>query len=1051
MCLPLFAQEQFKTNGNQYFQEKKSGWYNINEGQSLPLEKLMSDYSNELGLTQNDEMRLLKSEIDEVGIEHKKFQQYHLNIPVDGAVFLSHEKEGKLRSFNGRWSKGMNENVSTTISAETAIAKALEYFPAQKYYWEDEGAEEMLCAMSNCAKETFYPDPQLVWFNPDDILSSQGMQLCYKMDIHASEPIMWQQVYIDAASGALVKDYHFVCHADVPGVANTKFGGIQNIVTDSIGPGRYVLQETGRGGGIRTFNMQGATNYGEAIDFVDEDNYWDNYNDEIDEAATDAHWSAEMTFDYLLEKHNYLGVDGSGMPLINFVHYDVNYTNAFWNGSWSTFGDGGFGWNPLTSIDIVAHEFAHGITGNTAGLVYRNESGALNESFSDIIGAAVEYWALPDSSDWLMGEASELDSTGFRNLADPKERNHPSTYLGENWVTGDEDNGGVHTNSGVQNLWYVLLTDGGSGENDNGLFYEVEGIGLDASTAIAFRNLQFYLTIESTYLDAREGSLQAAVDLFGFCSNEYIQTAKAWEAVGLGNVLLENDLRLSDISYPAENNCGLTDAEFPLVEIRYGACNSEILANSIIPISYQVDGGDIINDSIILAEDFVGGDLIEFQTSQPISGLETFGMHELKIWLSYDLDLNPANDGISIIIENELEQNVDFGLTDINEPISACFMGKEFVSVDIQFDGCDSIAAGTVLQVYYSLNGEEPIMENYVLPTPLYANQTQRYQFTELVDLDENIGANNLDSWVVFEEDFLSGNDSLEAYVFINPVMLTEGDFISFEFQDNSLDSLYTFTSRGSDIYTSFTAASDGFKGLQMTGGDAFTYRADLRRPNDLNKWDVNETLIAQVCFCVDATEDEGLFMSFDMRQSYSIAYNTIIFNRDLPEASSLRLLADGEQISDTFHPDTYFGDPFIRYDYDLSAYIGGTVEMCFETRNFLSPLFDDIGVGDNAFIDNIELKRDLVSIQNLENKNDLKVYPNPVNESLFVDINDDWNNDVLVEIYNPIGQKVKEIAIQKSFIGDVMEIKMNDLPQGMYRLLFTDGKTRRFASFVKF
>ena len=1051
LSFSLVAQEQFKTNGNQYFYENNSGWFHVNEGQELAVEQLMEDYQTELGLTPKDEMRLFKSETDEIGIEHKKFQQYHLNIPVDGAIFLSHEKDGKLKSFNGRWSNGMDEVVKTTISPEMAVARALEYFPAQKYYWEDEGAEQMLCAISNCSKETFFPDPQLVWFNPDDILSCTGMQLCYKMDIQASKPLFWEQVYIDASTGELVEHYHFLCGADVHGVANTKFGGEQDIVTDSIGPGMYRLQETGRGGGIMTLNMQGATNYGEAIDFMDEDNYWDNFNENIDEAATDAHWSAEMTFDYMLEKHNYLGVDGEGMPLINYVHFDVNYTNAFWNGAWATFGDGGSAWNPLTSIDIVAHEFAHGITGNTARLVYRDESGALNESFSDIIGAAVEFWALPDSSDWLMGEASELDGTGFRNMADPKERNDPSTYLGENWVTGEQDNGGVHTNSSIQNLWYVLLTDGGSGENDNGLVYEVEGIGIDAATAIAFRNLKYYLSVESTYLDARNGSLQAADDLYGYCSNEYVQTAKAWDAVGLGNVIRENDVRLSEISYPAENNCGLTDSEFPLIELRYSACNVVIPANSLIPIAFQVDGGDIVNDTITLTEDLVGGQTLQFQTAKPITGLEVFGTHELKIWVTYDQDPNPANDGITLMVINEIEQNTDFGIADVNEPTSDCFMGEDFVSVDIIFDGCDSIAAGTELQIYYAINGEQPVMENYTLPTALYANEKQTFQFPESVDFARRKGVINVVSWVIFEDDFLTENDSLDSYVFTHPVLMSEGDYISFEFQDESLDSLYTFTSRDSDVYTSFTAASDGFKGLQMTGGDALTNRAELRRPNDLNKWEINESFIAKVCFCVDASDEEGLFMSFDMRQSYSIAYNTIIFERDVPLASSLRLLADGEQISETFHPETYFGDPFIRYDFDLSAYIGGSVEMCFETRNILSPLFDDIGVGDNAYIDNIELKRGVVSTKNLRDKNDLKVYPNPVKESLFVEINEVWKQDVQVEIYDPIGQKVKQMILSKNSNGDVMEISMNDLPQGMYRLLFTDGYTKRFANFVKF
>ena len=110
----------------------------------------------------------------------------------------------------------------------------------------------------------------------------------------------------------------------------------------------------------------------------------------------------------------------------------------------------------------------------------------------------------------------------------------PDTYLGTNWATGPGDNGGVHTNSGVQNFWYYLLCQGGSGTNDNGNAYTVSGIGVSSAEKIVYRSLTTYLTPTSQYADARVGAIQAAQDLFGACAPEVIAVTNAWYAVGVG-------------------------------------------------------------------------------------------------------------------------------------------------------------------------------------------------------------------------------------------------------------------------------------------------------------------------------------------------------------------------------------------------------------------------------------------------------------------------------------------------------------------------------------
>ena len=124
--------------------------------------------------------------------------------------------------------------------------------------------------------------------------------------------------------------------------------------------------------------------------------------------------------------------------------------------------------------------------------------------------------------------------TPFRSMSNPNTYGDPDTYLGTNWYTGTGDNGGVHTNSSVQNHWYYRLSQGGAGTNDVGNAFNVTGITRHKATQIAWRNDVTYLTSTADYADARFYAIQSANDLFGVCSPEAISTTKAWYAVGVG-------------------------------------------------------------------------------------------------------------------------------------------------------------------------------------------------------------------------------------------------------------------------------------------------------------------------------------------------------------------------------------------------------------------------------------------------------------------------------------------------------------------------------------
>ncbi len=265
--------------------------------------------------------------------------------------------------------------------------------------------------------------------------------------------------------------------------------------------------------------------------------------------ALDVHWGMEKTYDFYLNVLNRNSYDGNGGLIRNFVNLQPSDdfpsmpNNAFalpapFNMMVYGSGDGSF-MNPVVSLDVEGHEFTHLVVDNNGngGLNYEGESGALNESFADIFGTSVEFYAKGSEANWTIAEDIMVSSAFLRSMADPNLEQHPKTYGGTFWIDPSNlasDHGGVHANSGVQNYWFYLLSEGGSGMNDLGNGYTVEGIGIEDAQKIAYRNLVTYLGEAATYYDAFTGSLQAAQDLFGNPSTQYNAVRNAWYAVGIG-------------------------------------------------------------------------------------------------------------------------------------------------------------------------------------------------------------------------------------------------------------------------------------------------------------------------------------------------------------------------------------------------------------------------------------------------------------------------------------------------------------------------------------
>ena len=252
------------------------------------------------------------------------------------------------------------------------------------------------------------------------------------------------------------------------------------------------------------------------------DNTWN------DPVAVSAHYHASRVFDYYFDTHNRLGLDGRGRTIFSVVHVtndDQPMDNAYWNGGIIAYGDGNSLFKPLAgALDVAAHEMTHAIIGYTVDLDYRFQSGALNESLCDVFGALV------DRDDWQIGEdvakPSVFPSGAMRDMVDPHNGFEPDSPF---WQPAhmdefvdlplDQDNGGVHLNSGIPNRAAFLIAEGLGREKTERIYYRI----LDAR----------YLNRRANFVDMRLAATRAATDLFGDSSSEVLAVLAAFDQVGI--------------------------------------------------------------------------------------------------------------------------------------------------------------------------------------------------------------------------------------------------------------------------------------------------------------------------------------------------------------------------------------------------------------------------------------------------------------------------------------------------------------------------------------
>ncbi|MFC6225550.1 M4 family metallopeptidase [Hymenobacter artigasi] len=503
----------------------------------------------QLGLTTADQMVQRSVETDQLGFTHQKFAQYYQGIRVEHADYTVHAKGGVVESISGDFEKISGLNITPSLSEKAALAAATAHVGASKYMWQTNEADAA----------TFRPAGELVIVRDNRKSAENGpLVLAWKFNVYAAEPISRAFVYVDASNGAVVMTDAIIKHAAATGTFATAYSGSRTIADGTTTGGYFLREGTTRGLGIETYNCKKGNSYTAATDFVDADNNWTSaeYNNaNFDNVAGDAHVGAQATYDYWKNVHGRNSYNNAGAKIKSYVHFDdvpggAGYENAYWNGSVMTYGDGATRFRPLTALDVCGHEIGHAVCETTANLTYANESGAMNEGLSDIWGASIEAYAVANlgftsggvkaKSTWLIGEEIDKQQAALRSMSDPKSLGQPAYYKGQYWVattsspSNANDQGGVHTNSGVLNHWYYILAVGKSGTNEGGGTYAVTGVGIDAAAKITYRMESVYMTASSTYAQARTFAIQAATDLYGAGSAQVTAVTNAWFAVGVG-------------------------------------------------------------------------------------------------------------------------------------------------------------------------------------------------------------------------------------------------------------------------------------------------------------------------------------------------------------------------------------------------------------------------------------------------------------------------------------------------------------------------------------
>jgi Zn-dependent metalloprotease len=466
------------------------------------------------------DLEVTRNRRDELGMTHVRQQQLVDGIPVIGGEAIVHmQADGTLSAVTDKLARDVAVDTTPAISSAAAIEKAL-------------------AATVGAGQETAPTTADL------RILRDDGVdRLVWQVAIESlpeTDPDAWTKplVHVDAHSGDVVRSAERILSVNANATGSSRYDGTVSFKTWFDDVATYYLEDNVRKVGV--FDLNGSTSDSGAVArYIDNDNNWTQVH-----SAVSVHWGLEKVWDYFHNTFSREGIDGNygpgkidaksgqGKLVSGYVHWGNE--NARWVDPHMAFGDGGGTlFSNLVSLDIVAHEWGHGVVSRTAGLGGSGESPALNEHFGDVFGAAVEAYVYGVSGDtWKIGEDAYTPGTAgdaLRYMDDPAKDNVTWDYWTSDLDTTDEHNG-----AGPGNLAFYLVVNGG--DHPRRVTAHVTGVGLDKAQRVWYRALDTYLTSDASYSDLRTATLLAAKDLYGAGGATYRALHSAWEAVGLLSV-----------------------------------------------------------------------------------------------------------------------------------------------------------------------------------------------------------------------------------------------------------------------------------------------------------------------------------------------------------------------------------------------------------------------------------------------------------------------------------------------------------------------------------
>jgi Zn-dependent metalloprotease len=476
--------------------------------------------ADEIGLGEQEKLVVKDVVKDADGTVHTRYERTYAGLPVLGGDLVVHKSKS-----------GETKGVTRATKATLKVASLKPAVTAAK---AEKQAVTLAKAAGSERTEANSTPRKVIWAaDGKPTLAYETVVGGLQEDGTPNE----LHVITDAATGKKLYEYQGI----ETGTGNTTYSGKVTLGTTKSGSS-YTLSDGTRGGN-KTYNLNRGTS-GTGTLFSGSDDIWGNGNpSNLETAAADAHYGAQVTWDFYKNTFGRNGIRNDGKAAYSRVHYGNNFNNAFWSDSCfcMTYGDGSDNTHPLTSLDVAAHEMSHGLTSATARLNYSGESGGLNEATSDIFAAGAEFYAnnSSDVGDYLIGEKIDIrgDGTPLRYMDKPSKDGDSADAWSAGLGSLD-----VHYSSGPANHFFYLLSEGSGSKTINGVTYNsptsngstVTGIGRTKALQIWYKALTTYMTSTTKYAGARTATLNAASALYGASSTEYKAVAAAWSAVNVG-------------------------------------------------------------------------------------------------------------------------------------------------------------------------------------------------------------------------------------------------------------------------------------------------------------------------------------------------------------------------------------------------------------------------------------------------------------------------------------------------------------------------------------